>query len=81
MIADSGQVNAAADQITAVIQSRHRAGSVYKASTLVGILSIMNSIADPDNIKPETKEFSANGKQIEFIAKPYSLNVIKVKFK
>ncbi len=45
-VADSGQVNAAADQITAVIQGRHRAGSVYKASTLVGILNIMSSIAD-----------------------------------
>jgi len=42
---------------------------------------IMNSIDHPDNIKPETKEFAVKGKDLEFTAAPYSLNIIKVKLK
>ncbi len=42
----SGEVNQAADEIQQVIASRHRPGSVYKASTLTGILQIMDEIAN-----------------------------------
>jgi alpha-N-arabinofuranosidase len=41
--------------------------------------SIRNSISQPDQIKPEMKSIPAKGKQIEFTAAPYSLNIIKVK--
>ena len=43
---EASMVTPAADQITDVIQRRHRAGSVYKAATLVGILTTMSKIAD-----------------------------------
>jgi len=40
--------------------------------------NIENSIANPDNIQPETTTISVSGRQIEFKAAPYSLNVIKL---
>ncbi|MCR8556986.1 alpha-L-arabinofuranosidase [Mucilaginibacter sp. BJC16-A38] len=40
---------------------------------------IANSISQPDQIKPETMTLNEKGKAIYFIAKPYSLNVIRVK--
>jgi putative ABC transport system permease protein len=43
---EPSMVAPAAREITDIIQSRHRPGSVYKASTLVGILSTMDKIAD-----------------------------------
>jgi putative ABC transport system permease protein len=43
---DSAMVEPAARQITAIIQSRHRPTSVYKAQTLTDVLSIMRKIAD-----------------------------------
>jgi putative ABC transport system permease protein len=42
---DASLVTPAARQITAIIQSRHRPTSVYKAQTLVDILSVMDRIA------------------------------------
>ena len=45
-VKDSSMVEPAAKQITSFIQSRHRPSSVYKASTLTGILSTMNSVAN-----------------------------------
>ncbi len=45
-LADPKMVTPAAAQITQIIQSRHRATSVYKASTLVEILRDMDKIAD-----------------------------------
>ena len=45
-VKDSSMVEPAAKQITSFIQSRHRASSVYKASTLTGILSTMSSVAN-----------------------------------
>ena len=44
-MANSDMVTPAARQITDVIQSRHRATSVYKANTLVEILADMSKIA------------------------------------
>jgi putative ABC transport system permease protein len=43
---DASSVTPASEQITKIIASRHRAGSVYKAATLVGILSTMDKIAN-----------------------------------
>jgi putative ABC transport system permease protein len=43
---NSNIVEPAAQQISALIQSRHRATSVYKAQTLTDVLSIMNNIAN-----------------------------------
>jgi putative ABC transport system permease protein len=45
-MASSSQVEPAAQQITALIQSRHRANSVYRAQTFTGILNTMAKIAD-----------------------------------
>jgi putative ABC transport system permease protein len=45
-VKDASMVEPASKEITAFIQSRHRASSVYKASTLTGILSTMNSVAN-----------------------------------
>lgn len=45
-VKDSSMVEPAAKQITEFIQSRHRPSSVYKASTLTGILTTMNSVAN-----------------------------------
>ncbi len=45
-VKDSSLVEPAAKQITSLISSRHRASSVYKASTLTGILSTMATIAN-----------------------------------
>ncbi|MDP9039868.1 MAG: ABC transporter permease [Acidobacteriota bacterium] len=45
-VKDSSLVEPAAKQITSLISSRHRASSVYKASTLTGILSTMSTIAN-----------------------------------
>jgi putative ABC transport system permease protein len=44
-MADSSQVEPAADEITKLIRSRHRPNSVYRAETLTGILDDMNKIA------------------------------------
>ena len=43
---DPALVTSAAGKITAIIQSRHRPTSVYKAQTLVEILSVMGQIAN-----------------------------------
>jgi alpha-N-arabinofuranosidase len=43
--------------------------------------AIINTITSQDNIKPETQTLTTKGKQIDFTATPYSLNVIKVKLK
>ena len=43
---DSSQVEPAAERITKIIQSRHRATSEYKAQTLTDILNTMATIAD-----------------------------------
>jgi putative ABC transport system permease protein len=43
---DSTLVEPGARQITELIQSRHRASSVYKAQTLTGILATMRSVAN-----------------------------------
>jgi putative ABC transport system permease protein len=43
---DSSMVEPAAKQITALISSRHRATSVYKAQTLTDVLSTMSKIAN-----------------------------------
>jgi alpha-L-arabinofuranosidase len=40
-----------------------------------------NSIPHPDHIQPVTTTLAVKGKQINFIAAPYSLTVIKVKIK
>ncbi|GAC1420410.1 MAG: ABC transporter permease [Acidobacteriaceae bacterium] len=45
-VKDASLVEPTAKQITAIIASRHRASSVYKASTLTGILSTMATIAN-----------------------------------
>ena len=45
-VKDASQVEPAAKQITEFIQSRHRTSSVYKASTLTGILTTMSSVAN-----------------------------------
>jgi putative ABC transport system permease protein len=45
-MADSKMVEPAAAQITALIQSRHRPNSVYRAQTLTDILADMAKIAD-----------------------------------
>jgi putative ABC transport system permease protein len=45
-VKDPSQVEPAAKQITALISSRHRPSSVYKASTLTGILSTMATVAN-----------------------------------
>jgi putative ABC transport system permease protein len=45
-MADSNMVEPAAAQITALIQSRHRPNSVYRAQTLTDILADMAKIAD-----------------------------------
>lgn len=45
-MASSNQVEPGAQQITALIQSRHRPNSVYRAQTFTGILSTMAKIAD-----------------------------------
>ena len=45
-MANSSQVEPAAMQITALIQSRHRPTSVYHAQTLTAILNTMGKIAD-----------------------------------
>ena len=44
-MADSSQVEPAAQEITNLIKQRHRANSVYHAETLTGILDDMNKIA------------------------------------
>jgi putative ABC transport system permease protein len=44
-VANPRQVEPAAEHILAIIQSRHRATSVYKAFTLTQVLSIMGQIA------------------------------------
>jgi putative ABC transport system permease protein len=43
---NSNEVEPAAQQIQNVIQSRHRATSIYKAQTLTDVLSIMKNIAN-----------------------------------
>jgi putative ABC transport system permease protein len=45
-MADTTKVSVAAEEILAVIRSRHRANSVYTAFTLVQLLSVMAKIAD-----------------------------------
>jgi putative ABC transport system permease protein len=45
-VKDSSMVEPAAKQITDLIQSRHYPSSVYKASTLTGILSTMATVAN-----------------------------------
>jgi putative ABC transport system permease protein len=45
-MADSSMVEHGADEITDVIQRRHRPTSVYHAETLVGILNTMNKVAN-----------------------------------
>ncbi|MES2107990.1 MAG: alpha-L-arabinofuranosidase C-terminal domain-containing protein [Bacteroidota bacterium] len=42
---------------------------------------IMNSITEPELIKPQTKALTASGKELNFLAEPYSLNVIRVPLK
>jgi alpha-N-arabinofuranosidase len=42
---------------------------------------IVNSISQPDNIKPETISFPVKGKTISFTAAPFSLNVIRIRIK
>jgi len=50
-------------------------------ASLTGDLGDVNSIGSPEAIKPQTTSFPANGKNLEFTAKAYSLNVIKIKLK
>ncbi len=45
-MANSSMVEPASQQITSVIQSRHRATSVYRAQTLTDVLNIMKNIAN-----------------------------------
>jgi len=45
-MANSNMVEPASQQITNVIQSRHRATSVYRAQTLTDVLNIMKNIAN-----------------------------------
>jgi putative ABC transport system permease protein len=45
-VADPSRVEPAAQQITALIRSRHHPSSVYTASTLTGILTTMAKISD-----------------------------------
>ena len=45
-MADKSMVETGATQITELIQSRHRANSVYRAMTLIGILHNADKIAD-----------------------------------
>ena len=45
-MADAAMVETGAEQITNVIQHRHRPNSVYHAETLVGILNTMNKVAN-----------------------------------
>lgn len=42
---------------------------------------IVNTINAPDQIKPETKTLAVKGKTVDFIASPFSLNVIKIPIK
>ncbi|PJJ83304.1 alpha-L-arabinofuranosidase C-terminal domain-containing protein [Mucilaginibacter auburnensis] len=57
------------------------AGEASWISLANGSTGIMNSITNPDNIKPDTKTITANGKEVSFTAAPFSFNVIKVKLK
>jgi len=43
--------------------------------------AIENSLQQPDNIKPQTQTLPVKGKDIEFTAAPYSLNVLKIQLK
>jgi alpha-L-arabinofuranosidase len=43
--------------------------------------NILNTITKPDQIRPEIKSLPVKGRQIDFAAAPYSLNVIKIKLK
>lgn len=42
---------------------------------------IVNTISNPDHIKPESKTITVKGKELKFTAAPYSLNIIRVKLK
>jgi len=59
--------------------------AINGTATLISLsnanVGIVNSINDPDNIKPETKKFALKGKELSFTAAPYSLNILKVKLK
>ncbi len=50
-------------------------------ASLSGDLKAENSIGSPEYIKPEITMIPANGQHLEFAAKPFSFNVIKVKLK
>lgn len=73
------------------MSSTAKAKSIKVDATATGIASqttlassntgIMNSIIQPDQIRPETTTIAVKGKQLDFTAAPYSLNVIKVKLK
>lgn len=59
--------------------------SVSGQATLTSLANnntgIVNTINAPDQIKPETKTFRVKGKTVDFIASPYSLNMIKIPIK
>ena len=44
-------------------------------------LDVVNTLANPNNIVPETKEIKVSGKQIKLDLDPYSFSVIRVKQK
>jgi alpha-L-arabinofuranosidase len=44
-------------------------------------LNIENSIENPDHIKPIEKQLKVTGKEVNFIAEPNSLNVLKIQLK
>lgn len=56
---------------------------VYSKATLTRLANndkgVVNSIDNPDQIKPEMEALSVKGKKIQFVAAPYSLNVLKMK--
>jgi alpha-N-arabinofuranosidase len=43
--------------------------------------NVMNTAKEPDNIKPQTQTIAVKGKQVDFTAAPYSLNVLRIKLK
>lgn len=54
-------------------------GEATLTSLVNNNLEVVNTIEEPEKIKPEIKTVSVKGKQITFIAGPYSFNVLKVK--
>jgi len=73
---DKAQIN------NIVLQTSKKIGSIAKLTELKSEnLSGMNSIVDPEAIKPVDKDITLKGKKIEIVVAPFSFTVLRIRMK